>query len=148
MVIDLRPREEPDPIGLHDLNCVLIVDRCLNSIEVMTQWFQHQQFKVLSHTCGSYGFQAAIRSTPDCILINLELLDMDGIDLCQRLVDDSATCGVPVILFGNASDGVIVQQAKAAGCEFFVSTPLDPRALILLVNEAIAQSRSWICDSR
>lgn len=146
MVIDLNPREEPDPIEIFDRNCILILDKSREYIAHLTGHFEQQSFKVLSHTNGEMGFKTAKKAMPDCILINLELLDMDGLSLCQSIVDESSTCGIPVILMGKAADEHVLRNAKTAGCEFFVSKPIDPKALIFLVNESIAQARSWICE--
>lgn len=146
MTSDLIPHEEPSPIEIFDQNCVLIVDSCRTSIESLETQFNRQNFRVLSHTRGEYGFETAVRSQPDCILISSQLVDMDGLDLCRMLVDESQTCGIPVIVLGDRSCGSSVQHARQAGCQFFVAKPVDPRSLIFLVNESIAEARSWICE--
>lgn len=146
MVIDLNPHEELDPIQIFDRNCILILDRSREYIDYLTKLFEQQNFKVLGHTCGDLGFKTAKKVVPDCILINLELLDMDGISLCRSMVDESSTCGIPVILMGKTNDESVLREAKAAGCEFYIAKPIDPKALAFLVNESIAEARSWICE--
>ena len=146
MVIDIYPQGDPEPIDIFDRNCVLIMDNDREYLKYLTSCFSQQNFKVLSHTSGELGLQTARKLEPDCILINLELLDMDGISLCQTIVDDSQTCGIPVIVMGKTDDRDVIRQAKAAGCEFFVAKPIDPKNLLMLVNETIAEARSWICE--
>lgn len=146
MVSDINPQEDPESIGIFDRNCVLIIDEDHKYLEYLTQRFEQQSFKVLSHTCGELALKTARKMEPDCIVLDLNLLDMDGLDLCQALVDDSKTCGIPVVVMGKTDDSAVVQQAKAAGSEFFVSKPVDPKNLLMLVNESIAEARSWICD--
>ncbi len=146
MVIDLNPHEEPDPIDIFDQNCILILDQDRDFLDYLADCFQQQSFKVITHTSGELGFKTAKRSLPDCILINTQLLDMDGNTLCQKIVDESSTCGIPVIVMGKSECQNDVKAAKAAGCEFFVSKPIDPKALLFLVNESIAEARSWICE--
>lgn len=145
-MFDLIPQEDPDSIEIYDRNCVMIFDQNKKEIEYLQKCFTQQNYKVLGHTSGEYGLRTAKKSQPDCIIVNTELVDMDGIDLCQALVDDSATCGIPVICIGKIDDNSAIQEAKAAGCQFFVSKPVDPRAVVFLVNEAIAEARSWIFD--
>lgn len=143
---DLIPQEEPEAIEIYDRNCVLIIDENKQQIEYLKKCFAQQNYKVLGHTSGEYAIRTARKSQPDCILVNTDLVDMDGIDLCQALVDDTATCGIPVICMGAIESPSVIQEAKAAGCQFFVSKPVDPRAVVFLVNEAIADARSWIFD--
>ena len=145
-MFDLIPQEEPEPLEIFDRNCVMILDRDKKQIDYLSKCFTQQNFKVLGHTSGEYGLRTAKRSQPDCIIVNTELVDMDGIDLCQTLVDDSVTCGIPVICIGAIDSASVISEAKSAGSQFFVSKPVDPRAMVFLVNEAIADARSWICE--
>lgn len=115
-------------------------------LDYLANSFKQQNFTVLSHTSGEYGLRTAVKSLPDCILISTKLIDQDGIDLCRQIVDDSRTCGIPVIVMGQQPDVKTIQNAKAAGCQFFLSKPIDPRSIVFLVNESIAEARSWICD--
>ena len=146
MMFDLLPQEEPESLDIFDRNCVLILDENRAFLEYMAKCFSQQNFQVLSHTSGELGLATARKSTPDCILISTRLIDMDGIDLCRAIVDDSQTCGIPVIVLGSTENETTIKNAKAAGSQFFLSKPIDPRSLIFLVNESIAESRSWICD--
>lgn len=146
MVFDLLPQEDTDPIHIFDQNCLLLLDESRQYLEHLEKCFSQQNFKTISHTRGQMGLRAARESEPDCILINTQLMDMDGIDLCRRIVDDSQTCGIPVIVMGKSTDDTLIQQARAAGCQFYVSKPIDPKTIIYLVNESIADARSWICD--
>ena len=146
MVLDLFPQEDPQPIDIFDRNCVLVLDENKSYLDYLTSCFGQQNFEVLAHTCGELGLRTAKRSLPDCILVNTELIDMDGISLCQHIVDDSQTCGIPVIMMGDNVDADVLKNAKSAGCQFFVSKPIDPKALIFLVNESIAEARSRILD--
>ena len=146
MVIELNPQEDPQPIDIFDRNCILILDQNRNYVDYLAKFFNQQNFQVLTHTSGELGFENARRSQPDCILLNSELVDMDGVSLCQQIVDDSQTCGIPVIMMGDGQKCSEMKSAKAAGCQFFVTKPIDPRTLIFLVNESIAEARSWILD--
>ena len=146
MVIDLIPEEDPQPIDIFDRNCILILDENRTYLDYLSGCFRQQNFEVLTHTCGELGIQTAKRSLPDCILVNSSLIDIDGISLCQQIVDDSVTCGIPVIVMGNSRKSEDLKSAKTAGCQFFVSKPIDPKVLVFLVNESIAEARSWILD--
>ena len=146
MVFDLVPKDEPEAIEIHDRNCILIIDSDQRHLVRLADSFSSQGFKVLSHTKGQYGFETAKKSQPDCILVDIDLIDTSGMDLCRAIVDSPNTCGIPVIVMGKATCYQTVQEARAAGCQFFVCKPVDPKALLMLVNESIAEARSWICD--
>ena len=146
MFSDMTPTVEPDPIENLDRNNLLIVDSDTIVLESLDRAFSSQGYRVHKHTSGEMGLTSIRRLIPDCVLVEVDLFDMDGIELCRTIVDDSVTCGIPVIVMGRAQNQAVVRQARQAGCHFFVSKPVDPKALLYLVNEAIAESRSWICE--
>ena len=146
MVSDLIPHEDPESLEIYDRNCILIINSDPHELDGLKNNFERQGFKVIAHTKGDYGLQAARNIGPDCILIDTELMDMCGIDLCRKINDDSATCGTPVIMLGSPRSTQTIQKARRAGCQFFLSKPVDPKTLLLTVNESIAESRSWICE--
>ena len=75
------------------------------------------------------------------------LIDMDGIDLCRAIVDDSQTCGIPVIVMGKTDNSSVIQDAKAAGCQFFLSKPIDESRLLAAVEESLNVERQRLHDS-
>ena len=146
MVFDIVPHEDADPLEIYDRNCILIIAGDPHQLDRLDKCFSRQGFKVIAHTRGDYGLQAAQNAEPDCVLIDLHLMDMCGIDLCRKIEDDSKTCHIPSIMIGQAESSETIRDARRAGCQFFLSKPYDPNALLLMVNESIAEARSWICE--
>ena len=146
MVYDIIPHEDPDPLEIYDCNSILIVNGDPHELDRLNKNFSRQGFKVIGHTKGDYGLSAAIKAEPDCVLIDTDLMDMCGIDLCRQIQDEPTTCGIPVIVTGATTSSETVQAARRAGCQFFLAKPVDPNALLLMVNESIAEARSWICE--
>ncbi len=146
MFSDIIPSEEPHAIENLDRNNLLIIDSDTIVLDSLEKAFGQQGYRVHKHTSGEMGLTSIRRLHPDCVLIEVDLMDMDGIELCRTIVDDSCTCGIPVIVMTRTTSQATVRQARSAGCHFFVAKPVDPKALLFLVNEAIAESRSWICE--
>ena len=146
MVSEITPHEQPAPLENLDRNNLLIIDSDTRMLESLARVFQGQGYRVWKHASGEIGMAAVRRFHPDCVLVEVDLLDCDGIELCRNIVDSSDTCGIPVIVMAKSGNQHLVRQARSAGCHFFVSKPIDPKALVFLVNEAVAESRSWICD--
>ena len=51
-----------------------------------------------------------------------------------------------MIVMSRPGTQATVQRARHAGAHFFLAKPFDPKVMLHLVNDAIAESRSWICD--
>ena len=74
---------------------------------------------------GAAGVAMAASHTPDLILMDLSLPVIDGWEATRRIKADPATAGIPVIaITANAMSGD-ADKAKAAGCDDFMTKPVD-----------------------
>jgi two-component system, cell cycle response regulator DivK len=87
-------------------------------------------FTIVAATDGARGVAMATTETPDLILMDLTLPDIDGEEATRRLKADPTTKHIPVIaLTANAMSGDR-EKAIAAGCDDFDTKPVDmPRLL-------------------
>lgn len=116
---------------------ILIVDDDENQVEVLAYRLQSQGFMTLEANNGQKALSLAHEERPHLILLDLRLPDMSGFDLCEKLADDPATCGIPVIVLSGMERPDIVRRARSAGCQFYVRKPYDPNALLILIQKAI-----------
>ncbi len=127
----LAVAEEPQP------EKILIVDDDESIVEVLSHRLSTQGFQPLAAHTGDAGLQRARHDHPSLILLDLRLPDMDGLTICQELVDSAETWDIPVIIVTGRDDPDIVRQCRAAGCRFFVHKPYDPNALLILIRQAL-----------
>jgi CheY-like chemotaxis protein len=83
---------------------------------------------------GSEALDIADRYGPQVALLDLGLPGMDGYELARRLRRRAGTARavlVAVTGYGNAADR---RQAKAAGCSFHFTKPVDPEELLDLLH--------------
>lgn len=82
-------------------------------------------------TCGD-GFQAieaALRSRPDLIMLDVMMPGMDGPTAMSRIRADPALADIPVILLTARVRGPEVQEYFALGADGVISKPFDPMTL-------------------
>lgn len=104
---------------------LLVVDDQPINIQVLYRTFgaDHQVFMA---TSGAQALQVAQQQLPDLILLDLELGDMNGIEVCQRLQLDELTAGIPVIFVTGHSDEATETRGLQAGAVDFISKPINP----------------------
>jgi CheY-like chemotaxis protein len=68
------------------------------------------------------------------------LPDVDGLELCQQLVDDAQTGEIPVIIVSGREQDDVVRRSRAAGCQYYVRKPYDPNVLLTLIRQAIDEA--------
>jgi signal transduction histidine kinase/CheY-like chemotaxis protein len=99
--------------------------------------------KVITAVSGKDGLKKARAETPDVILLDLVMPEMDGIETCKRLKDDTALRMVPVIILTAAKVGAD-DRAKALkiGAEAFLSKPVDEAELTAQVSAMLRIKQS------
>lgn len=140
--IDTEPQREPD--GQLETKKILITEDDACQMEILEYRFSQQGFQVIKAQTGQQAKELATQHLPDAILMDVDLPDMNGMDICRSLTDAKATADIPVIILSGSTDADIVRQARSAGSSFFLHKPFDPTALLLLVNQAIDDSKEWI----
>ena len=103
----------------------------LETYEKIISLFGHQA--VLAET-GENAFTALETQTPDMIVLDKQLPDIDGLDLLRTLKSNPETAVIPTVMVSASSD-VVAMQAKAAGAQYFLSKPIFPEDLIEILEE-------------
>ena len=99
-------------------------------------------FEVLQAANGMQGLALAAQQVPDLILLDVKLPDMNGFEICRQLKTDSATAHVPVVFLSSehgAADGK--ERAQFVGAEEFLSYPIMPDQLTVIVNGVLSRQR-------
>lgn len=84
---------------------------------------------------GLEAVSAAKSSTYDCILMDIQMPEMDGFEATKAI---KAFSNVPVIALTAAAKQEIMEQIDACGFEGFVAKPIDAAELYKKINEVIS----------
>jgi CheY-like chemotaxis protein len=112
-------------------------------VDLLIRCLQRQGFQALTAYSGAAAVAVARSVRPAAILLDLRLPDTDGLTLCQMLVDSPETCGIPIIVLSRMEHPEILRRCRAAGCHFYIRKPYDPNALLVLIRQAIDDTRRW-----
>lgn len=103
-----------DVVYLTDL---VIVDDDIVAVELMTQWLTRVGYKIQAVSSGDATQRLLAQHTPDLVLLNTVLPDVDGFSLCRQLKDNPLTQDIPIICLmplDQAHQQVLSFQAGAA----------------------------------
>lgn len=87
-------------------------------------------FHVLEAECGEKGYETAVANQPQLILLDIQLPDIDGTEVLQRLRQHDATRDIPVIAVTSYAMSGDRQHLLAAGCNGYIEKPIDPVRII------------------
>jgi two-component system, cell cycle response regulator DivK len=90
---------------------------------------------------GATEAQAILeRERPRLILMDLQMPAVDGYELTRRIKADPRTRGVIIIAFTTLRPEEAADQAKAAGCDGYITKHFDHEALPCQVEEYLQQA--------
>ena len=78
--------------------------------------------------------------TPSCLVLDVSLPDLSGLDLQQRVVDDRPD--MPIVFITGHGDVPMTVRAMKAGAVEFLTKPFRDDALLSAISQAIDKSRA------
>ncbi len=116
------------------MNTILVVDDRPDSRYATTRVLAGAGFDVRETATGRDALRLA-RTSPDLILLDVALTDIDGFEVCRRLKSDVATRGIPVVHKTSVyRDPDHRRQGLAAGADEYLIDPVAPEVLIETVR--------------
>lgn len=85
-------------------------------------------------TSGKDALRLAQQVIPDLILLDIEMPDMSGLDVCKALRRDALLQGVPVVFLTAHSERQLAADALPFGAIDFISKPPHPQLLLSRVH--------------
>ena len=102
--------------------------------KIVRQLLLATSYRLLEATDGEQGVAAALEAPPDLILMDIQLPRLSGIEATQRLRQDPATAGIPIIVVTSFALSGDDQKAQEAGASAYLAKPYSPRELLALIR--------------
>lgn len=116
---------------------ILVVDDSPDSLRLLVNILRERGYKVRAASRGKAALTAAQKLPPDLILLDINMPDLDGYEVCRRLKQDPRTQPVPVIFLSAWSDVFDKVRAFAVGGVDYITKPFQ-------IEEAIARIKTHL----
>lgn len=116
---------------------VLVVDDTLENLRLLGKILESQHYTVLKSLSGRMALQAAHRHPPDLILLDINMPEMNGYEVCQQLKASEVTANIPVI-FISALDQVNDKvRAFEMGGQDYITKPFQELEVLARVKNQL-----------
>ncbi|MDX2140109.1 MAG: response regulator transcription factor [Chloroflexota bacterium] len=119
---------------------ILVVDDDAQMLDMVELVLRREGFNVHRAFSAQDALAQIDRETPDLLLIDAILPDVDGIQLCRKLRAQSETANTPIIFLTGYDAPFNVVDALGAGGDDFIRKPFVPRELAARVRAHIRRS--------
>ena len=109
---------------------ILIVDDSPTQAKLLEQVLAGHGYRVLVAANGSEALTLIFAHSPDLVISDILMPEMDGFELCRRVRGIEQLQGTPIILLTHLNDPADVLHSLEAGANYFVSKPYSNRLLL------------------
>ena len=90
----------------------------------------HGLGKIIFAINGKNALQLAAEQKPDVILLDAEMPDMNGFEVCASLKANSVTSSIPIIFVTSRSEEGFEEQVFDQGAADYINKPINPKVMV------------------
>ena len=117
---------------------ILVVDDFDDTRLLLRTWLERKGFLVIEAEDGNEAVALAESARPDLIIMDLEMPELDGLAATRKIRSMKGLENVPVLAVSAYGAEQFREDALAAGCNEYVSTPFEPEALEKLIRSLVS----------
>ena len=120
---------------------ILVVEDDLDISKMLRIYFDSQGYEVLVAPRGYEALEICRRKLPNVVVLDIQLPDIDGYEICRQLRSNTRTSYVPIIFLTQKDERSDKIAGLELGADDYITKPFDIEELKLRVEGAIRRSR-------
>ena len=121
---------------------ILIVEDNEMNRDMLSRRLERRGYEVILAMDGRRGLAAARSESPDLILMDMSLPEIDGWEVARRLKSDDTTRSIPVIALTAHAMTSDRQRALEAGCDDYDTKPVEFERLLTKIQTMLRNGSS------
>jgi PleD family two-component response regulator len=117
---------------------ILIVDDTPANLNVLSAILGKRGYRVRPAINGALALKAAQKAAPDLILLDVQMPEMDGYQVCRQLKGDAQTRDIPVIFISALDDVLDKVEAFQVGGVDYITKPFQIEEVLARVENQLA----------
>jgi two-component system cell cycle response regulator DivK len=116
---------------------ILLVEDNPKNLKLVRDVLEYSGYDVVEATCGEDGVRLARETSPDLILMDLQLPGIDGVEALRQIKANGHNPGVPVVAVTAFAMPADRERAFSSGFSGYVKKPISVRVLLQEVADFI-----------
>jgi len=117
---------------------ILVVDDELDNRELLGLILEHEGYLVLTAASAHEALSVLERHSPDLILLDIMMPDVDGYQLAAKIKGNPATHDIPIAMISGLDDRNSRMLAQRAGADAFFTKPMGRAEICERVKKLLA----------
>jgi CheY-like chemotaxis protein/MinD-like ATPase involved in chromosome partitioning or flagellar assembly len=119
---------------------ILIIDDDVDTLRLVGLMLQRQGYQIVAANNGEQGLNLADADTPDLILLDVMMPQMDGYEVARRLRANPETANIPILMFTAKTQLDDKVTGFEAGADDYLTKPTHPTELQAHVKALLSRS--------
>jgi two-component system cell cycle response regulator len=116
---------------------ILVVDDTPRNLRLLVARLTHEYYMVSTAENGAEALAKIEQETPDLVLLDIMMPEMDGFEVCRRIRANPETATIPVVMVTALSDVSDRVKGLEAGADDFLTKPINEVALLARVRSLL-----------
>ncbi|MEA5552596.1 hybrid sensor histidine kinase/response regulator [Anabaena cylindrica UHCC 0172] len=117
---------------------ILIVDDTPNNLHLLSSMLEEQGYEVRCANSGAIALKAVEIEHPDIILLDINMPNMNGYEVCERLKLDEQTQTIPVIFLSALSETIDKVRAFRIGGIDYITKPFQLEEVLARIETQLS----------
>src|SRR5271163_4943156 len=118
---------------------ILVVDDEPEAVELLEFNLKQAGYAVTTAGDGAEALKKARTQTPDMIVLDVMLPEMDGFEICKSLRLDSTTSKIPIIMLTAKAAEIDRVLGLELGADDYLTKPFSTRELLLRIKKILSR---------
>ncbi len=120
---------------------IFLVDDTPENLRLLSAALMQRGYKVRSALDGSMALMGATAAPPDLILLDVNMPDLNGYEVCRRLKANPVTCEIPVVFISALDEVMDKVQAFAVGGVDYITKPFQFEEVVARIENQLTIRR-------
>ena len=116
---------------------ILIINESPASMGMVKKELEDEDYVVSEVKTGKEGIEAASKEKPDVVMVDIALPDINGLEVCKKIRQNSGRNAPKIIVLTAVVDVVDAIAARRAGADDFCVKSIDMSNLVEAVKKLI-----------
>jgi len=111
---------------------ILMIDDEVDVLELFKMRLEAENYHIVPLYTSARALEITKREKPDLVLLDIQMPEKDGYEVCKELKSDDETKEIPVVLFTSKGSEKehIKHEYKSCGADGYILKPFGPDELV------------------
>jgi two-component system, OmpR family, alkaline phosphatase synthesis response regulator PhoP len=119
---------------------IFVVEDDRDIADLIVHYIEKAGWQPTVSTSGPEGLAAVRKHAPDCLVLDLMLPGMDGLEVCRALRSDAATAAIPIIMLTARAEEAHRIAGLELGADDYLAKPFSPGELIARIRALLRRT--------